>query len=196
MLTGRTRFLGRITINARVPEYYQPIFLRFFKQRVPQKGSSRFFNDPYAGSYLHNNRNFTVSVYGGISVAKHDNVVLLSIVNWYAHDFRVVAGFFKKMEKFLTSVLINVALFHGEAPFFYVFQLLCRRLILNSATGITPDGFKRGELHLQQIANGKLVVAKMYNNGPSYRVGEAPRAKLFGLARLPNICHSGPYQLC
>ncbi len=64
----------------------------------------------------------------------------------------------------------------------------------NSVTGIIPDGFKRGELRLQQIVNGNLAVVKMYNNGPSNRVGEAPRASPKGLARLPNICYSETYQ--
>ena len=39
-----------------------------------------------------------------------------------------------------------------------------------------------------------MVVVRMFNDRPSYRVGEAPRVTPFGLARLPNICLSETYQ--
>ena len=40
-----------------------------------------------------------------------------------------------------------------------------------------------------------MSISKICNDGPSYRVGEAPRAKPFGLARLPNIDLSVMYQI-
>jgi len=39
-----------------------------------------------------------------------------------------------------------------------------------------------------------MSIGKICNDGPSYRVGEAPRATPFGLARLPNIDPSVMYQ--
>jgi uncharacterized cupredoxin-like copper-binding protein len=39
-----------------------------------------------------------------------------------------------------------------------------------------------------------MSISKICNDGPSYRVGEAPRAIPFGLARLPNIDLSVMYQ--
>jgi len=39
-----------------------------------------------------------------------------------------------------------------------------------------------------------MSISKICNDGPSYRVGEAPRATPFGLARLPNIDLSVMYQ--
>ena len=40
-----------------------------------------------------------------------------------------------------------------------------------------------------------MSISKICNDGPSYRVGEAPRATPFGLARLPNIDLSVMYQI-
>src|SRR5210317_1184164 len=58
---------------------------------------------------------------------------------------------------------------------------------------------KTGELHrhafLKRISSLFMSISKICNDGPSYRVGEAPRATPFGLARLPNIDLSVMYQL-
>ncbi len=40
-----------------------------------------------------------------------------------------------------------------------------------------------------------MSISKICNDGPSYRVGEAPRATPYGLARLPNIDLSVMYQI-
>ena len=40
-----------------------------------------------------------------------------------------------------------------------------------------------------------MSISEICNDGPSYRVGEAPRATPFGLARLPNIDLSVMYQI-
>jgi hypothetical protein len=51
-------------------------------------------------------------------------MILFGIVDWHAHHFGIVCGLFKKAKKFLTLVLINVSLFHGEAPFVFAAALL------------------------------------------------------------------------
>ena len=62
------------------------------------------------------------------AVAEHDRMVLFGVIDGYAHDFRIIPGLLKQPKKFLTSILVNVALFHGEAPPFDLFQLLSCRL--------------------------------------------------------------------
>ena len=59
-----------------------------------------------------------------VTVAKHHNIILFGIVDWHAHHFGIVFGLFKKTKKFLTLVLINVSLFHGEAPLVFAAALL------------------------------------------------------------------------
>jgi len=51
-------------------------------------------------------------------------MILFSVVNWHTHHFGIVAGLFKKTKKLLTLILINVVLFHGEAPLVFAAALL------------------------------------------------------------------------
>jgi hypothetical protein len=54
-----------------------------------------------------------------------------------------------------------------------------------------------GELHLFVVQNRLtefLTIKEIPSNGPSYGVGQAPRASPKGLTRLPNIHPSEMYQ--
>ncbi len=71
-----------------------------------------------------------------IAITEHHNMILFGVIDWHAHNFFIVSGFFKHTKQLLTLVYINVFLFHGEAPFLFL-QLLHCRLLLNYATGIS-----------------------------------------------------------
>ncbi len=51
-----------------------------------------------------------------IAITEHHNMILFCVIDWHAHNFFIVSGFFKQTKQFLTLVYINVFLFHGEAP--------------------------------------------------------------------------------
>jgi hypothetical protein len=69
-----------------------------------------------------------------IAITEHHNMILFGVIDWHAHNFFIISGFFKHTKQLLTLVYINVFLFHGEAPFLFM-QLLHSRLLLNCATG-------------------------------------------------------------
>ena len=102
-------------------------------------------------------------------------MILFGMVDRHTHHFGIVSSLVKKTKKFLTLILINVSLFHGEAPFVFAAALLQTAAELYHRN--LPDGsLDRGaspSVQKNGVAGYLLAAGIIYNDHPSYRVGQA-----------------------
>jgi hypothetical protein len=114
-------------------------------------------------------------------------MILFGMVDRHTHHFGIVSSLVKKTKKFLTLILINVSLFHGEAPFVFAAALLQTAAELYHRNlpdgsldwGASPSVQKNG------VAGYLLATGIIYNDHPSYRVGQASELRPSGSLACP-----------